>query len=73
MYVSLYFSLYCVPFLFPSQDEGKAESTQGRFLRSGRTIPEREMISEPPSPLSVGGDRYQNDGDFNELDWDSAR
>ena len=53
----------------------KIDSTQGgRSLRSGRTLPEQEIISDPVSPLSVGGSggREGSDQDYNE-GWDSAR
>ncbi len=52
-------------------------SPKGRSLRSGRTIPDEELIiSDPVSPVSNGnrqdeGDR-ESDGDYNE-GWDSAR
>ena len=52
-------------------------SPKGRSLRSGRTIPEQDVIiSDPVSPVSLvnrqnEGDR-ESDRDYNE-GWDSAR
>ena len=57
----------------------KSPSPQGRSLRSGRTIPEHQVLSEPPSPLSVGNGQGEeeeeraSDRDYNNDGWDSAR